>query len=593
MSGKEQIKDSIKPYKKNLIWGPFFKMFEAIFELISPICMSLIISKGLQFDDKGNVIGQNWTLIGWLIGAILLMTFFGFGSTMICQYLASKASQGTGTNLRNKLYKHIQTLSPAEIEQFGKGNIINVITNDTTQVQQGVAMLIRLAIRAPFLVIGALIASFIIDWKTGLVFLGLAIVLVIFLLLVLPRTSKQYVSVQNQLDVLSMKTDDSLSGARVIKAFNKEQFEIDKFQDASTSYKDKSLTIAKITSLMSPITTLAINVVIIILVIMGSFVGIFNPNATSELIAEENGKLVALVNYLNQILQAILVVSNLIIIFTKSYASMKRCEALFDKKPSIVNDPKVEPHEIGVNETLFSFKDASLRYPDASECAIQNLTIDIKKGEIIGIIGGTGSGKSSIFNLLLRFYDVSSGSLMYKGNDIKDYDLDALYKEIGYVPQKPQVYKGTIRSNLLLANPNASEDDMEEALNKALCQYVFKDPKGLDREVEEGAKNLSGGQRQRLAIAMALIRKPEIILLDDSYSALDFLSEKQLRDNLLGLGKNLTQIVISERVSSLMGCSKIIVLKNGEIEAIDKPDALYGKSKTFTEIFDIQKGEAR
>ena len=585
--------DSAKQYKKDFFWGPFFKMFEAIFELITPVMMSLIVSKGLIYNEAGVVTGANWNLVVGLIGAMLAMTFLGFGSTMICQYKAARASQGTGTDLRNRLFAHVQKLPASQMEEFGIGNIINVITNDTNQVQQGVAMLIRLAIRAPFLVIGAIVASLIIDWKSGLVFIGLAIVLFAFLLLVLPKTSKGYVKVQEKLDVLSQKTDDSLSGARVVRAFNKEEFELDKFSKASGEYVDESLKISKITSLMGPVTTFAINVVILILVIIGSMSGIFNPNATAEIIASENGKIVALVNYLNQILQAIVVVTNLIIIFTKSYASMKRCDKLLAIEPNLVNEPKVQPFDIEIGQPLYELKNAALNYPGSDVPAIDNLNITIHKGDRIGIIGGTGSGKSSILNLLLRFYDPSKGEIDYKGHPLKDYDLHSLYKEIGYVPQKPQVYRGTIRSNLLLSNPNATEDDMKDALNNALCDYVFKDEKGLDRPIEEGAKDLSGGQRQRLAIAMALVKKPSVIFLDDSYSALDFLSERKLRDNLLALGKDLTQVVISERVSSLMGCDLIMVLDKGQVESIGKPDELYGKSKVFTEIVDVQKGLTR
>lgn len=427
--------DSAMRYKKDFFWGPFFKMFEAIFELITPVMMSLIVSKGLIYNEAGVVTGANWSLVVGLIGAMLAMTFLGFGSTMICQYKAARASQGTGTDLRNRLFAHVQKLPASQMEEFGIGNIINVITNDTNQVQQGVAMLIRLAIRAPFLVIGAIVASLIIDWKSGLVFIGLAIVLFTFLLLVLPKTSKGYVKVQEKLDVLSQKTDDSLSGARVVRAFNKEEFELDKFSKASGEYVDESLKISKITSLMGPVTTFAINVVILILVIIGSMSGIFNPNATAEIIASENGKIVALVNYLNQILQAIVVVTNLIIIFTKSYASMKRCDKLLAIEPNLVNDPKVQPFDIEKGQPLYELKNAALNYPGSDVPAIDNLNITIHKGDRIGIIGGTGSGKSSILNLLLRFYDPSKGKIDYKGHPLKDYDLHALYKEIGYVPQ--------------------------------------------------------------------------------------------------------------------------------------------------------------
>lgn len=585
--------DSAKLYKKDFFWGPFFKMFEAIFELITPVLMSLIISRGLLYNSQGEVIGADWGIVLSLIGAMIAMTVLGFSSTMICQYKAARASQGTGTDLRNRLFKHASLLSPGQMEAFGVGNIINVITNDTNQVQQGVAMLIRLAIRAPFLVIGAIIASMIIDWKSGLVFLGLAFVLFAFLLLVLPRTSKGYVKVQGKLDVLSQKTEDSLSGARVVRAFNKEEFELEKFSSSSQEYMDESLKIARITSLMGPVTTFAINVVIVVLVLLGAFSGLFDPDATSSSIAIENGKIVALVNYLNQILQAIIVVTNLIIIFTKSYASLKRCDTLLSIEPNVINDPKVQPIPIKKGEPLYVLKEAALTYKGSDSPAIKGLNLTIRKGDRIGIIGGTGSGKSSLLYLLLRFYDPSKGEVIFKNHPLKDYDLHSLYKEIGYVPQRPQVYRGTVRSNLLLSNPKASEEDMKWALSNALCDYILNDPEGLDRTIDEGAKDLSGGQRQRLAIAMALVKKPSILLLDDSYSALDFLSERKLRDNLRAMGEDLTQIVISERVSSLMGSDSILVLENGTVESIGKAEELYGKSKVFTEIVDVQKGLAK
>lgn len=585
--------DSAKRYQAFFFWGPFFKMFEAVFELISPILMMRIISDGIRYDAQGAPVGADWPLIGAYAGGILAMTVFGFCSTMVCQYLASVASQGTGTDLRNRLFAHVQTLSAREMEAFGVGNVINVVTNDTNQVQQGVAMLIRLAIRAPFLVIGALVCSFLIDWKTGFVFLGLAVFLFAFLLLVLPKTSKGYIQVQGKLDVLSQKTDDGLNGARVIRAFDKEGFELSKFQAASGEYRDESLRIARITSSLSPLTTFAINAVIVVLVLVGAFQGFYDPLATAAGIAAENGKIVALVNYLNQILQATLVVTNLIIIFTKSFASMKRCDRLLAVEPSLANAPKVTPHGILVGEPLFELKNASLSYGPNSANAIEKLTLTIKKGQRIGIIGGTGSGKTTVLNLLLRFYDATEGSVSYKGHPIQDYDLKALYREIGYCPQRPEVFKGTIRSNLLLSNPKATEADMKKALSLALCDYVLNDPDGLDRPIDEGAKDLSGGQRQRLAVAMALVKSPETVILDDSFSALDFLSERRLRDNLLGLGPDLTQIVVSERVSSLEGCDAILVLKQGEVEAIGTPKELYGKSPTFKEITDVQRGEAR
>lgn len=585
--------DSTRSYKKYFILGPFFKIFEAIFELIMPIFMSTIISQGLAYGADGQVVGANWGLIAGYAGGILAMTIFGFCSTLVCQYMASIASQGTGTNLRNRLFKHVQELTSADLERYGVSNAVNVITNDTNQVQQGVALLIRLAIRAPFLVIGAIVASLILDWKSGLVFLGLAICIFAFMLVFLPRTSKGYTRVQSKVDKLSRHTDDTLAGARVIRAFNREDTEISKFSSASKEYEDESLKIARITSLLSPVTTFAINAVIVILVALGAFAGILNEGATVESIADENGRIVALVNYLNQILQAVVVVTNLIISFTRAWASTKRCNVLLSIEPSFTDKGERKDVTIERGGILFALKNVSLNYPGSDTPAISGLNLEIHKGDRIGIIGGTGSGKSTVLNLLLRFHQATQGEVDYKGADIKEYSLKSFYSEIGYVPQKPTVFKGTIRSNLLLSNPQANEEDMKQALRLALCDFAFENSDGLDREIDEGAKDLSGGQRQRLAIAMALVRKPQILVMDDSFSALDYLSEKKLRDNLLSLGSDLTQIIVSERVSSLQGSTAILVLDKGQVESLDAPDKLYGRSKVYTEICDVQRGEAR
>lgn len=587
------VGDSARGYLRFYILGPFFKMWEAIFELISPIFMSIIISQGLIYDSSGAVTGANWAIVGGYAGGMLAMAIAGFLTTMVCQYMSSIASQGTGTDLRNRLFKHVLKLSPSDLERYGISNAVNVITNDTNQVQQGAANLIRLAIRAPFLVIGALVASFIIDWKAGLIFLVLAVVIFTFMMLVLPRTSKGYSRVQGDLDTLSRKTDDSLSGARVVRAFNREDTEIERFQSSSSAYRDDSLKVARVTSTMGPVTTLVINIAIVVLVIIGAFSGILDDSATAETIATENGNIVALVNYLNQILQATAVVSNLVIVFTRSLSSIRRCNQLLAIEPSLKDEGTRSEISIDRGDVLYSLKDAGLTYADSDVPALTGVNIDIHKGDRIGIIGGTGSGKTTLLSLLLRFYDSTQGEVDYKGAPIDEYSLGALYSEIGFVPQRPQVFRGTVRSNLLLANPSATEDDMKRALDLALCSFVLDDPEGLDRSTDEGAKDLSGGQRQRLAIAMALVRKPQILILDDSYSALDFLSEKKLRDNLLSLGEDLTQIVVSERVSSLAGCDTILVLDRGRIESAGTHEELYGHSRVYTDICDVQRGEAR
>lgn len=584
---------SAKVYGKYFFWGPFFKMFEAIFELITPFLIARIVTDGIIYDAQANPVGADWTRIGIYTAIILAMAVFGFSSTIVCQYLASKASQGTGTDLRNRLFAHTQTLAPADIERFGIGNAINVITNDTNTFQQGVAMLIRLAVRAPFLVLGALICSFIIDWKAGLLFLALALFLFAFLMLVLPRTSKGYVKVQSRLDELSQKTNDSLAGARVVKAFDRESLEVRKFEADSTAYRDDSMRIATITSLLGPVTTFLVNLAMIMLILFSSLGLGFQTSGDAATLSQQNGNIIALVNYLNQILQAVLVVTNLIIIFTRFISANARINSLLAVEPSLKDAPKIPPTAIVTGDPLFELNRAVLAYPGSSLPALADMTLTIHKGDRIGIIGGTGSGKSSFLYLLLRFYDRTRGAVDYKGHDIEDYSLQALYREIGYVPQRPAVFRGTIRSNLLMANPSASEADMRDALRLALCDYFLADPQGLDRPIDEDAKDLSGGQRQRLAIAMALVKKPETLILDDSYSALDFVSERKLRNNLLGLGSDLTQIIVSERISSLMGSDWILVLKSGKAEAFGKPADMYRISPTFKEIWDVQKGIAK
>ena len=587
------VGDSARKYLKLYILGPFFKMWEAVFELITPILMSNIISQGLIYDVHGAVIGARWGIVAAFAGGMLALAILGLSSTIVCQYMSSIASQGTGTDLRNRLFKHAMKIAPSDIEKYGLGDVTNLITNDSNQVQTGAANLIRLAFRAPFLVIGAIIASIILDWKSGLIFLGIAILLFAFLFTIMPQTSKGYAHVQSKIDTLSRKTDDSLAGARVIRAFNREDYEIAKFQKSSQEYQDESLRIARLTSITNPVTTVIINAAVVVLVALGAFSGFLDPDATTQTIAAENGRIVALVNYLNQILQAVAVVTNIIIIFTRSLSSLRRCNAFLAIEPSLRDEGTRQGVEVARGAELYRFADAGLTYADSDTPAIEGVNLTIHKGERIGIIGGTGSGKSTLLNLILRFFDPTQGQVDYKGAALDTYALSALYSEIGYVPQKPQIFRGTVRSNLLLANPQASEDDMREALRLALCDFVLTEADGLDRSTDEGAKDLSGGQRQRLAIAMALVRKPQVLILDDSYSALDFLSERRLRDNLLSLGPDLTQIVVSERVSSLQGCDQILVLDQGRIESIGRPDELYGKSRIYTEICDVQKGVER
>lgn len=567
----------LKYYKKQMILGPIFKMFEVVFELIMPFLMSFIIDTGIN-EAVATGHYEKIYIPGLIIIGLILVSFC---STIVCQYCASIASQGFGTKLRNALYEKIVGLSLKDIDLVGKGNLTTIITNDVNRLQVSVAMLVRLVIRAPSLIIGSLICAFIINYKIAFIFVGVIVLVSLILFFVIKFSSKQILRVQKETDNIVTSTNDSLNGIRVVKAFNNENVEINKFKNSSTKYFNEMKKINLLNALTSPLTYLVINVAIV-LVIYFSSDSIINGTGLTK------GELTSLVQYLNQILLALIVVSNLVVIFTKAFASKVRVESILNIKNEIINDPKVEPHKINNGEDLIKFKNVSFKYDESDNDVVKNINFDIKKGQTIGIIGGTGSGKTTLVKLLLRFFDRTGGDILYKGTDIKDYDIDALRNEISLVNQKATIFKGTIRSNMLIGKSDATDLEIEEALKKA-CAYeiISKYDDYLKHPLEEGGKNLSGGQRQRLSIARSILKNGEILILDDSTSALDYLTEKNLKHNIKEI-ENLTTIIIAQRVTSLMNADQIIVMYHGEVESVGTHDELMKNSKVYKEIYDSQ-----
>lgn len=572
----EKTWDSIKKYKKEFILGPIFKIVEVVFELMIPFLMKYMINTGIPSFQNNEGVGK--ILYPGLI--IIAFCIFGFLSTLVCQYFASVASQGFGTDLRNRIFLKVNSLSLKDIDNFGRGNLINLITNDTTRVQTGIAMLIRLAIRAPVLVIGSLVCSFIIDYRVGLMFLILIPIISLILAIILTKNSKNYLRVQQRLDDISNFSNDSLKGSRVIRAFNKENTIINQYKNKTEKYFNETKKANLVAALINPLTFLVVNVSIMLVIYFGG-----NLTINNEL---TNGDLVALISYLNQILMALIVVSNLVIIFTKAFSSQKRIDQLLQSETSIVNYSKYKDISLNYGDEFINFENVSFKYEDDGNEVISNINFKINKGEKIGIIGGTGSGKTTLIKLIERFYDVTSGELLYKGHDIKDYDLDKLHQEISLVNQRSVLFNGTIKSNILIGKKDATDEEIINALkNSEAYKFVKEYSDFIDHEVYENGKNFSGGQKQRLSLARALIKDSELLILDDSTSALDYLTDKNVRENINKM-KDLTVIFISQRTSSIQHCDKIIVVDNGKIDAIGTHEELLNTSLIYKEIYDSQ-----
>lgn len=558
----------LKLYKKEVIIGPVAKLTEAVFELLVPYIMSKLIDNGIGRGDKTYILKSG--------GVLFLFGFLGLSFALICQYFASKASQGIGTAMRNDLFRHINSLSAAETAKIGTSSLITRLNSDVNQLQLAVAMLIRLAVRAPFLIIGSTIAAMLIDLKLSIIFLITSPLLAFVLYEVMKHSVPFYKTIQKKLDKVSLLTKEGLSGARVIRAFSKQEYEEKKFDETSDELSDISMNVGNISALLSPLTFLIMNTAVIFILWFGAN-RVYTGNFTQ-------GEIIAFVSYITSIMLTMVVLANIIVIFTKASASAGRVNEIFALKPSVREKTK-DIIETDENAPIIEFKNVTFNYNEESESVLEDITFSIKKGEKIGIIGGTGSGKSSILNLIPRYYDTHSGDIFIKGRNVKEYSFSQLRHMVMTVEQKTVLLSGTIRENIRIADKNLSDDEIFKALEISQAKkFVDRLPEKLDYYIEQGGLNLSGGQKQRLAIARAVATKPEVLILDDSSSALDFATEAKLRNAINTHLKDSTVITATQRVGCIMHCDKIIVIDDGRIAGQGNHEGLYEKCELYREI---------
>lgn len=565
-----KLRRFLKNYKKELILGPFFKLLEAIFELIVPLVMADIIDTGIKNGDSVYV----WKMSG----LIVLLGIGGLGFALTCQYFAAKCAYGFGTELRNSLYKHINSLSHAEIDRFGTSSLTTRLINDTNLAQNGVNMFIRLAVRAPFLIIGAAVMAMILDFKLSLIFLIAAPIITAVLYIIMRKTVPLYKKIQKNLDRISLLTRENLEGVRVIRAFSKQEKEKKEFNEASNELAVYSIVVGKISAILNPVTFMIMNLSIVAILWFGGIR--VNIGDLSQ------GQITAFVNYMTQILLALVVLANLIVIFTKAASSSSRINEVFETQPSVTGGTKVK---FDFGAPAVECGDLTFTYPDAGGPALKNISFSLKKGETLGIIGGTGSGKSTLASLIPHFYNVTGGKLKIFGSDIYDYNLEFLRKSIGIVPQKAALFSGTIAENMRWSNPDATEDEIIKALKIAQAwEFVRKLPEGLKTHISQGGKNFSGGQRQRLTIARALVGSPPIVILDDSMSALDYATDLKLRKALSEHLSDTAVIMISQRATTLKNADSILVLDDGAQIGLGTNEQLLESCEEYKEIYNSQ-----
>lgn len=559
-----------KDYRKEMILGPVFKFSEAIFELLLPLLMAVLIDQGIQQKNWGKV----WEMTGWMV----FFSITGLICAMTCQYYASIASQGLGTELRKQLLHKINQLNHSDLNYFGSDTLITRMTNDVNQMQLALAMLIRLVVRAPFLSVGALVMAFYIDWQIGLVFLAILPLFSLLLLFLIRASVPMYRLVQQQLDRLNQLVAQNLSGVRIIRAFDRQTKEVDKFNEASDGLTKDYLRVAQLSTILSPFTTLILNLGVLGIFALGGF--------KVEIGDLQQGEILALVNYMNQMLLALIVVSNLVVIFTRSEASAKRINEVFDRPISLIE--KETDFTPATLKGAILFEHVDFRYRPDYGRVLKDLSFTVPAGSTLGITGPTGSGKSTLTQLLPRFYDVNQGTLAIDQVTVADWPLDTLRGQIAFVPQKSILIRGTIRENLRWGQGDASDDDCWHALTLAQgAEFVRQLPEQLDTMIVEGGKNFSGGQVQRLAIARALMRQPKILVLDDSLSALDYQTDFLLRQALKQL--KMTVILISQRIASIKEADQILVLEKGRITAQGTHQALLQSSDYYQAMVDTQK----
>ena len=557
----------LKPYWVQCIVGPLFKLAEAVLELYMPFLLAQVIDRGIATGDYTYVRRMAFVLVG--------IVAIGLGMALVCQYLASKISQGFGTTLRNELFAKIMAFSHSDTDRFGAPTLVNRLTNDVNQLQFMVAMLIRLVIRAPFLCVGGMIMAFVLDWRLALIIVAVIPLFILTMTLIMKKSVPLYKRVQTHFDGMSRIIRENMSGVRVIRAFGKTQQENDRFAGELDEFTAASVRVAKVSILLNPITQLIMNAaILLILAVTG--VTAHNDGDVST------GTIVALINYANQILAALIVVSNLVVTFTKAYASANRVAEVLSIDTAVASGNLTYAPVSGVPQ--IEFRSVFFTYGD-DENELEDISFTVQRGETVGIIGTTGAGKTTLINLLMRFYDVSSGEIRINGHDIRDYDLSSLRGAVAAVPQKVQLFSGTVEQNIRWGKPDATDEQVVRAARAAQADgFITAKPEGYQAQIERGGVNFSGGQRQRLAIARALVRDFDILVLDDSSSALDYSTDAAIRSAIREEYAGKTLIIVSQRVNSIMYADKILVLDNGRLVAEGTHESLLRTSDFYHEI---------
>lgn len=569
------MKQYFQKYKLQFIMGPAFKLAEAILELFVPIVMSKIIDVGVKNGDTAYILKMGALMFA--LGAVGLLF------AIICQYSAAVAQQGVGTDLRRDVFAKIHALSAADRAKFSNATLVTRLTNDINQIQSGVAMLIRLMFRSPFLIAGSLIMAMALDLRMSVIFLIAGALVSVIMYIVLSRSLPIYKKIQNKLDVLSRVVNENLSGVRVIRAFQKTKAERKRFSDENDEFTRIQVRVGRLNAFLNPLTFAVMNLGIVAVLYFGGK-NVYAGHLTQ-------GEVIAFTNYMTQILLSIIVFANVIVIFTKAAASIDRVKAVLATEPTM-HEGKTETVNTE-NETAVCFDKVDFSFNTAEEKVLSNISFTVRRGQTVGIIGGTGAGKSALINLIWRLYDTDSGTVSVFGKDVKDYTYHALRNAVHIVPQGGALFKGTVRENLLCGKADISDAQIETALRVSQAsEFVQQLPEGLNAPVEEGGKNFSGGQRQRLTIARALVGNPEILIFDDASSALDFATDLKLRRALQETYKDKTVIWVSQRVSSVKSADKILLLDDGELCGIGTHEELYRDNELYREICRSQSRES-
>lgn len=571
--GSKRMRKYYALYKKQFILGPACKLTEAILELLVPLVMARIVDVGIPNNDVPYILKMGALMV--LLGAA------GLGFAVVCQYCAAVAQQGVGTALRRDLLHKIHTLSSADRAAFSNATLVTRITNDINQIQSGVAMLIRLVFRSPFLIAGSLVMAMALDLRMSVIFFIAGFIVSAIMYYVLSRSLPLYRKIQQKLDGLLRITGENLSGVRVIRAFVRSRHETERFADGNEKLTRVCMRVARLNAYLNPLTFAVINLGIAALLVFGGY--------KVEAGSLTQGEIIALTNYMTQILLSIIVFANVIVVFTKAGASVDRVKEVLDAEPTMHEGAQ---HTFDEAANAVEVRHVDFCFPDSEEKLLSDVDFTIRKGETVGIIGGTGAGKSVLVNLLLRLYDVTDGEIRIFGRDVRDCTFAALRSAVHIVSQGSKLFQGTVRENLLCGKSGISQEDLQKALRIAQCDFVDTLPEGLDAPVEEGGKNFSGGQRQRLCVARALVGDPEILIFDDSSSALDYATDAHMRAAVSKELQGKTVLYVAQRVSTVRNADKIILLDDGVVRGIGTHQTLYAENELYREICDSQLSES-